>query len=160
MTTFFPEPNRTLWFFFTLFHLVKTLGQVGSLLRCNLICSFRNPKSCHLANKSRKVALKRILQENSKTHTWVVAGRNFICESTLKSAVLSSSILISIDSFSTPPLDSSKRSAMPCIYLFFRNSSTLGYLSKISSITAWNSWSVIVPELFASVFLNIAIISS
>lgn len=160
MTPFSPKPNRTFWIFFTLFHPVKTFGQVGALLRCNLICSFKNPKSYHQANKSRKIPLQRMLQENNMTCTWAVAGRNFISESTLEKAVLSSSILSSIDSFLTSPLDSFNRSAMPCICLFFRYSSTWGYLSQMSFITSWNSLSVSVPELSASVFLNIAAISS
>lgn len=45
MAPFSPEPDRTLWIFLTLFHPVKALGQVGALLRCNLICGLRNLKS-------------------------------------------------------------------------------------------------------------------
>jgi hypothetical protein len=36
MTTCSPEPERTLWIFFTLFHTVKTVGEVVTLLSCNL----------------------------------------------------------------------------------------------------------------------------
>jgi len=95
-----------------------------------------------------------------KTWTWAVAGRNFIWESTSESAVLSSSIFSSIDSFLSSPLASFNKSAMLRICLFFRYSSTWGYLSLMSFMTSWNCLTVSVPELSLSAFLKIAAISS
>jgi hypothetical protein len=41
MTAFFPEPNRTLWIFFTLFHPVKTLGVCKGFTPAHIMITIR-----------------------------------------------------------------------------------------------------------------------